>query len=205
MPELNEMESTIVGAIKEATIEVFSTMLMLEVKAEEAFNQDEKKISTDLISSLHFFGDKYMGKIAVFASGACSCYLAGAMLGMEAEEVDEDVKDCMGEIGNMVAGGAKTKLEDSMGVLHLLTPWVIAGRNLNIKSPSGGDENNLSIESQAQFSWIMTKFVSDKDYFFVGVQPNDVPQNQTGNPALEKRIKELEDENQKLKEELEKK
>ncbi len=50
----------------------------------------------------------------------------GLMLGMGVSEVDEDVKDGMGEIVNMIASGANIKLESTMGRLHLLIPWVIA-------------------------------------------------------------------------------
>lgn len=207
--DLKEVESAIITAIKEATSEVFSTMLMLEVKSEESFCQAENQISTDVISSLHFFGERYMGKIALFASGKMACHLGGAMLGMEVEEMDTDVKDCMGEIANMVAGGAKTRLEDKMGVLHLLTPWVISGKYLKINTIAGdGEEEEAvgvgrSIESHAQFSWIMTKFITGDDYFFVGVQPNDVPQYKSDESALAKRVKELEEENDKLKKENE--
>ncbi len=111
-------------------------------------------------------------------------------------EVDEDVKDGMGEIVNMIAGGAKVKLESSMGDLHLLTPWVIAGKNLSIASPHG-DESDLSIDSQAQFSWIMTKFSYDKGHFVVGVQPNQVPQSSPSEE--EKNISTLQGEIDQLK------
>jgi len=195
---ISELEDDILKAIKEATIEVFSTMLMIDVNAEDSFVKDEKNVSTDLISSLHFFGDKYMGKIAVFSYGVTACHLSGSMLGMEMSEVDEDVKDGMGEIVNMIAGGAKVKLESSMGDFHLLTPWVIAGKNLTIAS-SHGDEADLSIDSQAQFSWIMTKFSYDKGHFVVGVQPNQVPQSSPSEE--EKDISVLQDEIDQLKNE----
>lgn len=201
MIDIKELQGGIIKSIKEATKEVCSTMLNLQVKAEESFIKDEKNVSTDLLSSVHFFGDKYMGKIAVFAYGGMACQLAGAMLGMEVTEVDEDVKDCMGEIVNMIAGGAKTKLQDSMGLLHLLTPWVISGKNLTIASPPGGEEG-LSIDSQAQFSWIMTKFILENGHFTVGVQPNEVPQRQAGNPSLEKDLQALREENERLKKEI---
>ncbi len=139
-----------------------------------------------------------MGKIALFSDGAAACHIAGAMLGMEVSEVDEDVKDAMGEIVNMIAGGAKVKLENTMGDFHLLTPWIIAGRNLKIASPSGG-EPGLSIDSQAQFSWIMTKFSFDKGTFIVGVQPNAVPQCSASDS--DKKINELQDEIANLKDE----
>lgn len=202
MSELNEMETAIVESIKEATYEVFSTMLMLEVKNEDSFCQKENNISTDLISSLHFFGEKYMGKIAIFAYSNVSCDLAAAMLGMDSPELDEEVEDCMGEIVNMIAGGAKTKLEDTMGLLHLLTPWVIAGKHLTITSKLG-EECALSIESQAQFSWLMTKFITGDKYFYIGVQQNQVPKRPTATLDLEKRVNELEEENARLKKEIE--
>ncbi len=197
---INDLEEGIVKAIKEATTEVFSTMLMIDVNAEDSFVKGERNVSTDLISSLHFFGDNYMGKIAVFAYGTTSCHLAGSMLGMEISEVDEDVKDGMGEIVNMIAGSAKVKLESSMGDFHLLTPWVIAGKNLTTASPAGG-EPGLSIDSQAQFSWIMTKFSYDKGHFIVGVQPNEVPQSSTEEniSVLQCEIEKLKSENTSLK------
>ncbi len=195
---MNDLEDGIVKSIRESTAEVFSTMLAIDLNAEDSFVKDERNVSTDLISSLHFFGDKYMGKIAMFSYGATACHLAGTMLGMEMPEVDEDVKDGMGEIVNMIAGSAKVKLESTMGDFHLLTPWVIAGKNLTTASPTRG-ESGLSIESQAQFSWIMTKFTYDKGHFVVGIQPNEVPQSNTS--ETEKNIAELQEEIEKLKSE----
>jgi hypothetical protein len=113
-------------------------------------------------------------------------------------EINEDVKDGMGEIVNMIAGGAKNKLESTMGELHLLTPWVIAGKKLTIASPPGG-ESGLSIESQAQFSWIMTRFSYDKGHFDVGVQPNEVPHSYTIDSDREKGLIELQEENSNLR------
>ena len=81
-------------------------MLMMKVKTQESFVRDEKNVSTDLISSLHFFVDKCMGKIAIFSSGGVACNIANAMLGTETTEVNEETKDGMGEIVNMIAGVA---------------------------------------------------------------------------------------------------
>ena len=171
---INELEDCITRAIKGTTMEVFSTMLMMDINHDESFVKDEKNVSTDLISSLHFFGAKYMGKIAVFSSGKVACDIANAMLGTEETIVNDEVKDGMGELVNMIAGGAKVKLMASLGNLHLLTPWVIAGRNLTIAS-SSDDGGDLSIDSQAQFSWVMTKFTFADGEFLVGLQANAVP------------------------------
>lgn len=203
--DLNELEDGITKAIIETTDEVFTSMLMLEVKAEDSFVKDEKNVSTDLISSLHFFGDKYMGKIAVFSSGAVACHIANAMLGGEDTEVNDEIKDGMGEIVNMIAGGAKVKLMDTLGDIHLLTPWVIAGRHLTISSASDSaddsePDNALAIDAQAQFSWVMTKFNFENGSFLVGVQPNTVPERNDQDGSAE--TKKLKEENKKLKDEI---
>jgi hypothetical protein len=120
-----------------------------------------------------------MGKIAIFSSGGVACHIANAMLGTETTEVNEETKDGMGEIVNMIAGVAKVKLTDTLGELHLLTPWVIAGRHLTIASPEksgGGGGADFALDSQATFSWIMTKVEFEKGTFMVGVQPNAVPE-----------------------------
>ena len=196
---INELEDGITKAIKDTTIEVFSAMLMIEITHDESFVKDEKNVSTDLISSLHFFGEKYMGKIAVFSSGKVACDIANAMLGTEESVVNDDVKDGMGELVNMIAGGSKVKLMTSLGNLHLLTPWVIAGRNLTIASSSDGDDGSLSIDSQAQFSWMMTKFAFADSDFLVGLQANPVPKDPT---SVDIDVLELIEENKVLKEKV---
>ncbi len=205
--DIKELEGGITKALNEATDEVFSTMLMMEVKTQESFVKDEKNVSTDLISSLHFFGDKYMGKIAIFSSGGVACHIANAMLGTETTEVNEEIKDGMGEIVNMIAGVAKVKLTDTLGDMHLLTPWVIAGRHLTIASPekSGGSGGvDFALDSQASFSWVMTNVEFEKGSFMVGVQPNAVPaENKMDSSkeveSLKEEIKELKDEIERLK------
>ena len=111
----------------------------------------------------------------------------------------------MGEIVNMIAGLAKVKLSDTLGDIHLLTPWVISGRNLTIASPEGtGGE--LALDSQAAFSWVMTKVEFEKGTFMVGVQPNAVPEENKFSSdsnkeveSLKKKVKELKDEIERLK------
>ena len=207
--DIKELEGGITTALNEATNEVFSTMLMMEVKTQDSFVKDEKNVSTDLISSLHFFGDRYMGKIAVFSSAAVACNIANSMLGTDTTVVDDEVKDGMGELVNMIAGVAKVKLTDTLGDMHLLTPWVIAGRHLSIASSDGGEVGSsetgvdFALDSQASFSWVMTKVEYDNGVFLVGVQPNTVPAENKADSISNKEIESLKEEINKLKAEIE--
>ena len=206
---IKELEGGITTALNEATNEVFSTMLMMEVKTQDSFVKDEKNVSTDLISSLHFFGDQYMGKIAIFSSASVACNIANSMLGTETTEVNDEIKDGMGELVNMIAGVAKVKLTDTLGDMHLLTPWVIAGRHLSIASSDGSDvsssdsDADFALDSQASFSWVMTKVEYDNGVFLVGVQPNAVPAENKAESVSNKEIESLKEEISKLKAEIE--
>jgi chemotaxis protein CheX len=201
--DIKELEGGITKALNEATNEVFSTMLMMEVKTQDSFVKDEKNVSTDLISSLHFFGDQYMGKIAIFSSASVACNIANAMLGTETTEVNDEIKDGMGELVNMIAGVAKVKLTDTLGDMHLLTPWVIAGRHLSIASSDSSDSStDFALDSQASFSWVMTKVEYDNGEFLVGVQPNSVPDENKAESIANKEIESLKKEIGELKAEL---
>ncbi len=206
--DIKVLEGGITKALNEATNEVFSTMLMIDVKTQESFVKDEKNVSTDLISSLHFFGDQYMGKIAIFSSAAVACNIANSMLGTDTTDVNDEIKDGMGELVNMIAGVAKVKLTDTLGDMHLLTPWVIAGRHLSIASSDGGEASSsdsgvdFALDSQASFSWVMTKVEYDKGVFLVGVQPNAVPEENKASSIKNKEIESLKEEINELKAEI---
>jgi len=203
--DIKELEGGITKALNEATNEVFSTMLMIDVKTQESFVKDEKNVSTDLISSLHFFGDQYMGKIAIFSSAAVACNIANSMLGTDTTDVNDEVKDGMGELVNMIAGVAKVKLTDTLGDMHLLTPWVIAGRHLSIASSDGKESSSgvdFALDSQASFSWVMTKVEYDNGVFLVGVQPNAVPDENKASSISNKEIVSLKEEINELKAEI---
>jgi chemotaxis protein CheX len=102
------------------------------------------------------------------------------MLGMEITEFDQDTKDAIGEVTNMIAGSLKNKVVDKFGEMHLSVPIVVAGAGLTISSTSGdGEAHNMKINSSitcnSQNAWMMTPFSSNGQKFNVGliVKKND--------------------------------
>jgi chemotaxis protein CheX len=74
----------------------------------------------------------------VFRSGSSAAMkIAAHMTGMEFEEVDDTVKDGIGEICNMLAGAWKGKVPDLAANCGLSIPAVITGRdyNLHVQAP----------------------------------------------------------------------
>jgi len=69
----------------------------------------------------------------VFRSGSSTAIkIAALMTGMEFAEVDDTVKDAIGEIGNMLAGAWKGKVPDLSANCGLSVPAVITGSNYNL-------------------------------------------------------------------------
>jgi chemotaxis protein CheX len=134
-------------------------------------------ISTDVISLVSFTGE-HSGIIAFFGSKEIALKITSNMLGMDISEIDQDVKDAMGELTNMIAGTVKNKVFETFGAMHLSVPIVIAGADLSISS-SSKDKNEVKLSTgvtcDSQNSWMMTPFSSEGDSFNVGlvVKKND--------------------------------
>jgi chemotaxis protein CheX len=113
--------------------EVFSSMLALEVsplEAKPAAPENERKIS----ASVGIAGE-WNGTVTLQCSADTACRLAGAMLAMDPlPDVDDDVKDVLGELANIVAGNIKSMLP---GPSSLSLPCVIDGSNYSLEILNG--------------------------------------------------------------------
>ena len=168
----------IVEDIINCTNEVFETMIPMEIKTDGSFYQKEDMISTDVISLVSFTGE-HSGIVAFFGSKEIAIKITSKMLGIEVSAIDQDVKDAMGELTNMIGGTLKNKVCETFGAMHLSVPIVIAGEELSISSSSKNDKDDNKISSgvtcNSQNSWMMTPFTSEGETFNVGlvVKKND--------------------------------
>jgi len=69
------------------------------------------------------------GSIAISFSKPVIVEIVKKMLKMEIGEVDDMARDLVGEISNMMAGGAKARLEDGGFDFELSLPTVVAGES----------------------------------------------------------------------------
>ena len=54
---------------------------------------------------------------------------------MEVESLDEDVKDAMGELANMITGNVKSRLEAEGNEIRLSIPTTVDGDNYKMECP----------------------------------------------------------------------
>jgi chemotaxis protein CheX len=83
------------------------------------------------------FGGLLSGACVFRCGAAAAIKIAAHMTGMEFDEVDDTVKDGIGEICNMLAGAWKGKVPDMSANTGLSVPAVITGRdyNLHVQAP----------------------------------------------------------------------
>lgn len=166
---LESMMETIALDITESTKILFETMIMMDLKYDEASLVDEKLIKTDIIGMVSFTG-KYHGVISLFCSKKFALKVASNMLMTEMNEFSNEVKDAIGEVSNMIAGNVKTKLSAQYGDMHLSIPIVIAGEGLSItainNSPVVAD---TTLSCFSKDPWLMTPFTSNNEKFHIGL------------------------------------
>jgi chemotaxis protein CheX len=113
--------------------EVFRLMLGVECRRDAAPAAVEKESVTAVVG----FGGLLSGA-CVFRSGAkAALKIAAHMTGMEFTEIDDLVKDGIGEICNMLAGSWKGKVPELAANCGLSLPAVITGRDykLHVQAP----------------------------------------------------------------------
>lgn len=150
----------IATAIRNATDEVFSTMLGLEAAAGPAeIGDSAAKTRAGVIALLGFAGE-WVGSGILYCEAHFGCSMASKLLMAEYTSVDEDVLDAIAEVSNMIVGNVKTVLEQRLGTMGLSTPTVIFGRNFEARSVGSRE-------------WVTVPFVSGDDRF--GVQISIAP------------------------------
>ncbi len=138
MVDVFNVGQEIVAGVKD----VFSTMLMIDLENEEILEGQQCTIESNLTSMLGL-GGGIRGMLAIHCPAAVAKGITGGFLGIEVETLDEDVKDAIGEIANMVAGNLKVSLAKQSIDVELAIPTSIVGDSFAISGI--GDSNRVVV------------------------------------------------------------
>jgi chemotaxis protein CheX len=119
--------------IIEATKEVFSTMMVMEVEDHYPMQEPVNEFHCSITGMVGLAGS-YTGILSIHCPQPLALKITSNMLGMEVEEVGEDVNDALGEIANMLGGHVKQVLSKGGSDLNLSIPTVISGETYTISS-----------------------------------------------------------------------
>lgn len=136
----------------EATKEIFSTMIMMEITLEDI--QENHGVLTDTITAMIGLAGTHRGVLAVHFPYAVAMAITSSFLMMDVTEMNEDVHDAMGEIANMLGGNVKTILSEK-------------GRDIDLSMPSTISGSEYSFQSDKDVDKVIIKFGTDKGPFLV--------------------------------------
>jgi chemotaxis protein CheX len=141
-----EMERTMTLSLRES-VHLVSDPKNLDASVEEVFQlmlglncerfPGPAAIEPESVTAVVGFGGLLSGACVFKSCSSTAISVAAHMTGMEFEEIDDIVKDGIGEICNMLAGAWKGKVPNLAANCGLSVPAVITGRdyNLHVQAP----------------------------------------------------------------------
>jgi chemotaxis protein CheX len=131
-----------------STNEIFTGMVMMEIESidppVEPLGQMKKSI-TGMIG----LAGTFKGVLAIHFSNDIAMAVTGSFLGLDVEEINEDVHDAVGEIANMLGGDLKAILSDKGKDIQLSLPSTIGGDEYVFNSRDTGEQLILSFKVPA--------------------------------------------------------
>ena len=123
------MKVNFINPVLRSILDVLSTMAHLEPKAGVPRIKDKGGIAhgKNITGVMSMTGKRGNASIALTFSEAAILYIAKKMLPGEITAIDGTVIDLVGELANMVLGGAKSDLEKEGYFFKLSLPTIIMG------------------------------------------------------------------------------
>ncbi|MFH0781295.1 MAG: chemotaxis protein CheX [Pseudomonadota bacterium] len=146
--------------IVKGTQDVFSTMLMVELESEDIIANNRDQIQSNLTSMIGL-GGGIRGVLAIHCPATVAKAITGGFLGMEVEELDDDVKDAIGEIANMVAGNLKVAFATIDVKIELAIPTTIVGESFNVCGATRAQRIIVPLKMTGERFWIELMYVDN--------------------------------------------
>lgn len=134
----NLREEELAGYIINATKEVFSTMVLMELEGNYPVREPVTRFRCSITGMVGLAGT-YTGILSIHCPQPLALRITSNMLGTEVSEIGEDVDDALGEIANMLGGHVKQVLSRGGLDLNLSLPTVIAGEEYSVNCMSDHD------------------------------------------------------------------
>lgn len=115
-----------------ATLNVLETMASTSATVGEPYMKKDKTAKGDVSGVIGLTG-AFNGTLSVSFTEPSILAVVSNMFGEEMTEVDEEIKDAVGEITNMISGQARQELEELGYSLDSAIPSVIGGKGHTIK------------------------------------------------------------------------
>jgi len=149
------MDVRYINPFIESTIHVLKTMAFTTVSVGKPYLKKDAVAKGDVSGVIGLIGD-VKGSISVSFKEACILPIVSNMFGEALTELNDEVKDAVGEISNMISGQARQKLE-------------LIGRNLKASIPIVIMGKAHTISHMTKDKIIAIPFITEKGEFTIEV------------------------------------
>ena len=125
------MDPTLISPFVKSVQNVFATMLQLPVEVEDPKIKDGKSTTYDVSAIIGMSGD-CVGSVVLSFEQESALRIVALFTGAEASVDSSDFADAVGELVNMISGGAKAMFEGRKASIS--TPSVVLGANHVVSS-----------------------------------------------------------------------
>ena len=140
--------------------DVFSTMLSVDLEREPFIVNTRGDIQSNLTSMIGL-GGEIRGVLAIHCPAAVARAITGSFIGMEVEELDDDVKDAIGEIANMVAGNLKVSYAAIGLNVELAIPTSIIGESFRVTGIAEAKRIIVPLKMAEGRFWVELMYVAN--------------------------------------------
>ena len=119
-------------------LNVMSTMAQMELTPEKPKLKKEEVAMGDVSGLIGMVSDQAKGSLSITFEGPLAIATMKNMVGEGPDEINEEITDLVGEITNMVTGGAKRMLSEKGIEFDMATPMVVSGKDHTIHHKAEG-------------------------------------------------------------------
>ena len=141
-----------------STIKVLATMANTQATPGKPFLKSDKSAKGDVTGIVGLRGSQAKGSFAITFTEAAILHIYAEMLGETVKEVNDSVIDCVGEITNMITGGAKAILAEKGYRFELAIPSMVAGSNHAVFHKTTGQVICIPLDTPAGSFYIEVCF-----------------------------------------------
>ncbi|MEE9555239.1 MAG: chemotaxis protein CheX [candidate division Zixibacteria bacterium] len=123
------MQANLINPFLLSIHNVMETMLSIKPEQSIPFAKTDSLTSGDISGVIGFIKEDFSGAVALSFPKITALRVFNLLTGEHSSRLGADVQDAIGEMANMVAGGAKSELSKHGISFHLTIPTVVVGRN----------------------------------------------------------------------------
>jgi chemotaxis protein CheX len=156
------MRAEFINPFIESVYDLFKTMLGCEARRGEVSLARSVSSGHEVIALIGLSG-VVRGTVALAFPARTALHMVNRLLGVETIGVNDEVLDAVAELVNIVAGGAKAKLNGETGTpISLSLPTVVQGKDYSVEYPSYAKWLDVPFTSELGPFTLRVIFESDK-------------------------------------------